>query len=1035
MNTVDKKTQDRRQADIGNPFPGLRPFTMDESHLFFGREGQSEEVLRLLSEHRFVAVIGASGSGKSSLMYCGLVPTLYGGFITEAGSSWKVIITRPGNDPIDNLARTIYQAKIDTDPKVHEDLDMIRAIMSRGSSGLTEAIRVSDLHKEQNILLMIDQFEELFRYKASRKDETAYNVSEAFVKLLVTAVEQKDIPIYAVLTMRSDFIGECSQFQDLTGLINQSNYLIPQMTRENFRSAITGPVAVGGASIDPNLVQQLMNDVGDNPDQLPILQHALMRTWEYWEGQEDLSRPISLGDYEAVGTMSRALSEHADEAYEELDEKEKQICESMFKTLTERGGDNRGIRRPTRIEVIAHIAKAEVEDVIRVIEHFRAPGRSFLLPAAHVPLDKDSVIDISHESLMRVWNRLSNWVEEEDDAVQMYTRLAEAAEMYQQGKTSLWRPPDLQLALNWKTKQKPTLTWAERYNPAFERAMVFLETSDKEFKAEEENKIKLQKRQLRRTRIFAIVLGTAAIISLGAFIYGEMQRREAEENRLQAEANSEEAERERTRAEEQAEIAEQRRQEAEQQRLLAEVRREEANEQRLLAEQNANEAQRQSIIAQRNARRAQQQQRIAEENEEEANKQKVLAEEASDEAFRGRMLSIAQSMAVKSLQIEDKELKALLAYQAYKFNKEYQGMEHHTDIYSGLYSSLKSLKDPSYNVYKGHTDAVRSIDFAPGSRTFYTAGSDGRLLRWSLNDTSRQYELVINNSRVNRVIDVSDDGQWLACGTDGLGIQLFRLNGKASEPAYFEAHRNQVRDLVFHPDNKSMLSAGVDGSVLLWTLQSGKQEKIGSFESEVQSIAVSREGDQIAIGLREGLILTLDLESRKADTLYRSNAKRILALAYNKDGSILASGELNGSVKVWNLDNSELIVDLPGHDTRITDIVFNEDSKLMASSSIDGKIYLWETENLNNQPVVMEDNGGFVFSLAFSPDGRSIVTGSNEENRLIARPTTTVQLAQMICGLIDRNMTRKEWETYAGADVPYEETCPSPRVIKVTKQE
>lgn len=989
----------------------------------------------MLSEHRFVAVIGASGSGKSSLMYCGLVPTLYGGFIAGAGSSWKIITTRPGNDPIDNLARAIAQAKEEMDPGKEEDLDMVRAILDRSSNGLAEAIRVSDLHKGQNILLMIDQFEELFRYKASRKDETAYNVSEAFVKLLVAAVEQKDIPIYAVLTMRSDFIGECSQFQNLTGLINQSNYLIPQMTRENFRSAITGPVAVGGASIDPNLVQQLMNDVGDNPDQLPILQHALMRTWEYWERQEDLSRPISLSDYEAIGTMSRALSEHADEAYEELDEQEKRICESMFKTLTERGGDNRGIRRPTRVEVIARIAKAEVGDVIRVVEHFRSAGRSFLIPAAHIPLDKDSVIDISHESLMRIWNRLSNWVEEEDDAVQMYTRLAEAAEMYQQGRTSLWRPPDLQLALNWKNKQKPTLTWAERYNPAFERAMVFLDTSDKEFKAEEENKIKLQKRQLRRTRVFAIVLGTAAIISLGAFIYGEMQRREAEENRLQAEANAEEAERERNRAEEQADIAEQRRQEAEEQRLLAEARREEANEQRLLAEQNADEAQRQSNIAQRNARRAQQQQKIAEENEQEANRQRELAEEASDEAFRRRMLSIAQSMAVKSLQIEDQELKALLAYQAYQFNKEYEGNTHHTDIYSGLYSSVKSLKDPGYNVFKGHTDAVRSIDFAPGSQTFFTAGSDGRLLRWDLADTSRQYELVINNSRVNRVIDVSDDGKWLACGTDGLGIQLFRLNSKVSEPSYFEAHRNQVRDLVFHPDSKRMLSAGVDGSVMLWNLNSGKQEKIASFSSEVQSIAVSRQGDQIALGLREGLIITMDLASRRADTLYRSSGKQILALAYNKDGSILSGGELDGSVKVWNLDNAEMIIDLPGHDARITDIAFNQDSKLMASSSIDGKIYLWETENLNTQPIVMEDNGGFVFSLAFSPDGRSIVTGSTEENRLIARPTSTGQLAQMICGLIGRNMTQNEWETYVGADVPYEETCPSPKIIKVTKQE
>ncbi|MBT5404156.1 MAG: High-affnity carbon uptake protein Hat/HatR, partial [Crocinitomicaceae bacterium] len=95
-----------------NPFPGLRPFKIDESHLFFGREGQSEEVLENLSKNRFVGVIGSSGSGKSSLMYCGLVPILHGGFITEAGSKWRIIASRPGSAPIDNLAAAIAQDEL-----------------------------------------------------------------------------------------------------------------------------------------------------------------------------------------------------------------------------------------------------------------------------------------------------------------------------------------------------------------------------------------------------------------------------------------------------------------------------------------------------------------------------------------------------------------------------------------------------------------------------------------------------------------------------------------------------------------------------------------------------------------------------------------------------------------------------------------------------------------------------------------------------------------------------------------------------------
>ena len=149
----------------------------------------------------------------------------------------------------------------------------------------------------------------------------------------------------------------------------------------------------------------------------------------------------------------------------------------------------------------------------------------------------DSIIDLSHESLMRIWDRLKLWVEEESIAVQMYMRLSEAAALYQAGKTGLWRPPDLQLALNWRKEKQPTLTWAQRYEPAFERTMVYLETSEKEFIAEEQNKIRLQKRALRRSRIFAIVLGSAAIISLGFMVWAIMMQIDATKQKENAERN------------------------------------------------------------------------------------------------------------------------------------------------------------------------------------------------------------------------------------------------------------------------------------------------------------------------------------------------------------------------------------------------------------------------------------------------------------------------------------------------------------------
>jgi WD40 repeat protein len=1024
--TRDKNAEPEKERGPMNPFPGLRPFSIEESHLFFGREGQSEEVLRHLSMNRFVAVIGASGSGKSSLIYCGLIPILHGGFITDAGSSWQIITTRPGNNPLENMAVSIAGEG--------KEVPLTAALLRRSSVGLTDAIR-QHLHRgEGNILLIVDQFEELFRFKKSRRDAVSFNESEAYVKLIVQAVRQTEVPVYMVLTMRSDFIGECSQFQELTALINESNYLVPQMTRDDFRDAITGPVAVGGATIDPNLVTQLLNDVGDNPDQLPILQHALMRTWDYWQQQKNLERPLSISDYEAVGRMEKALSEHANEAFEELSPGEKMICESMFKTLTEKGGDNIGIRQPTRVEVIAEIAKATPAEVMAVVEIFRKPGRSFLTPAHPIPLSGESVVDISHESLMRIWDRLKIWVDEEAQAVQMYNRLSEASALFQVGKTGLWRPPDLQLALNWRKKQQPTLTWAERYNPAFERAMVFLETSEKEFIAEEQNKIRLQRRQLRRTRVFAMVLGTAAIISIGLMLWSFVLRdqalkaeNEAVYQKSVADSNFVLALTQQQRAEAQADTALMQKERADSNAMIA------LDNQRM-ADRNAWEARRQSLIAQDSAEAATRQRNIALQQQQEAERQRGLAEEASDEAYRRQVLSVAQSMAVKSLQVDnDTSLKALLAYQAYLFNQNNRGTSHNADVYAGLYDALKFLNGSGYNVYTGHTDAVRSLVFAPDNKTFFSAGSDGRILKWDIK--AKTYSVVIENPMVNRVIDVSDDGKWLACGTDGKGVQLFHTGTNQAEPKILSGEDNRIRTLDFLPDNKRMFSAGTAGVITLWDLESDKSTVFANTGSPVDILVVSRDGKYLAAGTRDGRIIIYEVgNSGSSFVMHENTGNSVLALDFGQEDKLLASGDVEGNVLVWDFMSRSILNNLRGHRARITQLKFSPDGSILATSSNDGSVRMWETRNLNNQPIVLTANAGFVFCVAFSPDGEYVLTGSTDEDRLVLSPTHSDTMVKGICDDINRNFTDEEWNTYIGTDIPYEQTCKAkPAIIGVKK--
>ncbi len=178
-----------------NPFPGLRSFSMNESHLFFGREGQSDDVLKKLANNHFVAVIGASGSGKSSLMYCGLIPILYGGFIAKAGSRWSIVTSRPGNSPIDNLAEALVENLVEDNLDIRQKIvkkKVTSSVLRSSSLGLVDVIKQLMPKRKQNILILIDQFEELFRFKAKSKNTKTEDESVAFVKLLVEAANQLD---------------------------------------------------------------------------------------------------------------------------------------------------------------------------------------------------------------------------------------------------------------------------------------------------------------------------------------------------------------------------------------------------------------------------------------------------------------------------------------------------------------------------------------------------------------------------------------------------------------------------------------------------------------------------------------------------------------------------------------------------------------------------------------------------------------------------------------------------------------------------
>jgi hypothetical protein len=504
----------------GNPFPGLRPFEQHEAALFFGRDEQCDDLLSRLARRRLVAVVGMSGSGKSSLVRAGLLPALDRGYLPSAGSAWHIAVFRPGSDPVGNLARGLAARRMPAGGTADDDAGEIRASLERSSLGLATIAQTLVGDGGDSLLVVADQFEEIFRF-GRIAGSGAHEQAAACVDLLINASQQDAVPVYVVITMRSDYLGDCARFTGLPEALNDSQFLVPRMTRAQLRAAIECPCAVGGARIEPRLVQRLLYEVEemsagqsagpggfrrrDEQDQLPVLQHALMRVWEVSHQAREVGQAIDLPHYERppVETLQHALDRHAEEVYSALpSDRHRDVARLVFQQLTDRDAENREVRRPTPIAELTAVALRRPADAVTpadsaivnaVIAAFAAEGRAFVV------VNAQQDVDISHESFIRKWERLRKWVDEENRSRRIYSRLADVASSWERGEASLYRGPELAEAKRWWQREQPTREWAERYAPGFEIARRFLDKS-------------LRWRRLRRGLLF----GNAALLLVGA---------------------------------------------------------------------------------------------------------------------------------------------------------------------------------------------------------------------------------------------------------------------------------------------------------------------------------------------------------------------------------------------------------------------------------------------------------------------------------------------------------------------------------------
>jgi WD40 repeat protein/energy-coupling factor transporter ATP-binding protein EcfA2 len=993
-----------------NPFPGLRSFEEEEEYLFFGREKQIDELLNKLSKTRFLAVVGASGSGKSSLVKSGLLPALHAGFLSGGVSGWSICTFRPGGDPISNLAEALFSEEI-LGPQEDSYISpsFIESILRRSDQGIGETIKQLSTTKQRNILIVVDQFEELFRFSKFEKTENKETRdSVTFINLLLAASKYKASPIYVVFTMRSDFLGDCTEFRGLPEAINEGQYLIPRMTREERKAAITGPIAVGGSSISQALLTRLLNDVGDNPDQLPILQHALMRTWDQWAKNNDPDSPIDLEHYEAIGTMSKALSLHAEEAYFEIGtEQEREICRKIFKSLTEKRDDGRGVRRPCMVKEISEMSGSSIQQVIKVVEIFRATGRSFLMPPVGVELKEDSVIDISHESLMRVWERLIGWVHEEIESAELYTRLAKAAALYQEGKSGIWRDPELLMAMNWRESQKPNAMWARRYDPSFERAMNFLDHSQSEKERELLGAEKKRKAALVRLRITLGVIAFALCLSVYFGIQSFIKEGIAVSATKAALESKKDAEQSAIYAGLSADTARHQKHVSDSLKLEADTAVGEAKQAKILAEKSYSaalmSAYQASVAAHQASVAAHRADSLKEEAQQEKNNALVAqsnAEKAEELTRRLRLLAEAKNIALKSTQLINEKgkdtLSLQMAFLAYALNKKMDGPEQNRIIYDAMKSQLtryytkllRKRKDLKFQT--GDYD-IRAIKFINPSE-FVIAGDDGTVKRCELAENTIDIDTIISSKRIPEgisAIDVSRGNKWIIAGSISGSLYLSDLFLNSPAMKLIQKGKGKcifVKTVVGTDDKLNVVSVCEKEIYIIKMNPNGEvigSSTVTSSGKSFQAADSYVEGKKLHLFFSEGENLNETIID--ADGSYSEVKKRevdfqqsITAIGVSKSGNYLALGGISGGVSIYkNSSVKEIPVNqIKGHlSAAIIKLVFSDDDSRIVSGSLDHTVRLAFTlKGKDEEDFVFKEKDAWVRSLAICSERDCIVS-------------------------------------------------------------
>ncbi|MCF3574115.1 WD40 repeat domain-containing protein [Planktothrix agardhii 1812] len=836
------------------PYRGLFHFGPDDAEFFFGREVFVTELLQATQTRNFIPVLGASGSGKSSVVLAGLVPKL------QQKGHWKFTHFRPGNDPFHALALALvplYTPELDATDRIAQARKLADYLRG-GTMPLGDIFAwIKQHHPNDRVLLIADQFEELYTLCSDEK------IRRSFLDILLASFPASNSQLSSavlVATMRADFLGNALSYRPFADLLQNADIKLGAMNREELSQVIEKPADKLGVKFADGLVERILDSVENEPGNLPLLEFALTELWKRRKGKE-----LTHTAYEEIGEVQGALTTYANAQYQLLNPSEQKQVQRIFVQLVRPGEGAEDTRRMA--------LKAELGDQSWSLVKQLADARLVVTSQNSASIE---TVEVVHEALIKNWGQLREWMSADRDFRSWQERLRAAMQQWQEAKQddgALLRGAPLVVAESWLKKRSDELSLGER---EFIQKSVILREREKQ-----------QEKRLRQWITFGLSAGFIGALSLAGF--AGWQWRQAEITRSDVMAGS-------------AKILFSQGKELD---ALMESLRAKLLVQRLKAEPSIElvGALQQAVSELRERNRLETHSSLVY-SVSFSPDGKTLASGSGDNTIK--LWDVTTGKEIHTLQGHSSVVSSV------SFSPDGKTLASGSDDNTIKLWDVTTGKE--IRTLQGHSSSVWSVSFSPDGKTLASGSDDKTIKLWDIITGKEIHTLQGHSSSVSvSSVSFSPDGKTLASGSWDKTIKLWDIT-TGKEIRTLQGHSSVVSSVSFSPDGKTLASGSDDNTIKLWDVTTGKEIRtLQGHSSVVSSVSFSPDGKTLASGSEDNTIKLWDVTTGKAIHTLQGHSSSVNSVSFSPDGKTLASGSEDNTIKLWDITTGKEIRTLQGH--------------------------------------------------------------------------------------------------------------------------